>query len=492
MPYDFFAPFVRVALTKDDGSRLPLWFGASSLVDADEFLYAQVPNSGGLGTNLAIVSGVEIEQSLGNFFTIKVTCSPTFPDAMALLESDAIVIGDTTLELQYGYIAGGGTLLTRTFVGLLTDPEFSLGEEITVTLSAQATCSTGMLRSASAEVRQGTRRKLIEDTALGSGEPLRNVVMNFEGVTGEAELRALNEEISYSPAGRNDNLVLRDLVEQCMCEVYYRPLASNPRVPEMVVIGRELRFGGTATKEFKLYSFGDRQNQTNRSLGGDALAGGVYPILDVSTTSKQVFLRSVVSGTVRSNVDDTRENAPVPERTLAADSAGPTLSAEQSPGGLAQNAPVPSSATPGPPETGTGNALIQAGAGHDFPTQHASNREQENNSNINAGVILKVGSVGIPDLEPGTIVSVRGLGKRYSGKYSLTKVTHSFGDGGYTSSWEGIANAGQLYARSEALPTANRVQQPVVDTIGTILREANEDLEANQDPFFDVEVLNNG
>jgi len=492
MPYDFFAPFVRVSLVKDDGSRLPLWFGASSLVDKDAFLYAQVPNAGGLGTNLAIVSGVEIEQSLGNFFKLTVSCSPTFPDAMALLESDAIVIGDTTLEVQYGYIAGGGTLLTRTFVGILTDPEFSLGEEISVTLVAQATCSTGMLSSASAEVRQGTRRKLIEDTAKGSGEPLRNVVMNFDGVTAEAELRALDEEISYSPAGRNDNLVLRDLVEQCMCEVYYRPLATDPRVPEMVVIGREQRFGGTPTKEFKLYSFGDRHNQTNRSLGGDALGGGIYPILEVSTSSKQVFIRSVVSGTVRSNVDDTRENAPVPERTLAADTAGPTLSAQQSPGGLAQNAPVPSSATPGPPSTGTGNALIQAGAGRDFPTQGASNREQENNSNINAGVVLTVGSVGVPDLEPGAIVSARGLGKRYSGLYSLTKVTHSFGDGGYTSSWEGICNAGQLYALSEALPTANRAPQPITDTSGTILREAFEAVDANDDPFFDVEVLNNG
>ena len=45
--YDFFAPFCRVALTRPDGARLPLWFGQDTLKDADKFKYDDAPQVGG-------------------------------------------------------------------------------------------------------------------------------------------------------------------------------------------------------------------------------------------------------------------------------------------------------------------------------------------------------------------------------------------------------------------------------------------------------------
>jgi hypothetical protein len=64
--YDFFAPYCRVTLVRAD-ARLPLWFGADTLKDAAKFKYADAPQVGGLGTNLAIVSGVEISSRLVTF-----------------------------------------------------------------------------------------------------------------------------------------------------------------------------------------------------------------------------------------------------------------------------------------------------------------------------------------------------------------------------------------------------------------------------------------
>ncbi len=44
--------------------------------------------------------------------------------------------------------------------------------------------------------------------------------------------------------------------------------------------------------------------------------------------------------------------------------------------------------------------------------------------------------IGIPELRPGTNVMIKGIGKRFSGKYYVKSVKHSIGDGGYTVSFE--------------------------------------------------------
>lgn len=460
--YDFFAPFVRVALTRAD-AILPLWFAPNPLKDAAKFGYADAPQVGGLGTNLAIVSGVEIEQSLGNFFIVKVTCSPTFEDAMALFESDAIVTGETLLEVQYGYVASGGELATRKFVGQLTDPDFSIGQEITVTLIAQCTCAASMYGSATisgdrTEERR-TRADWITLVTKGAGEPEREVEVDFSGVTGAKERALLDEVIPMELAGKNDNIILRDLVEQCRCEVYYTPDKNNPRKPVLKVIDAQTRFGGKGKKTFRLYGFGQR---SLRSLGGDLNAAGDYPILGVTTQSKQVFIRGVVNGTTKPRVDDTKKKAPITTTTQAEDLEVPVLTVAASPGKRGAKKPKSSKNTPGKKDTAgvvTGGTSVVLGD-EQFAIQKAANEAQEFTEFINSGIVLSVESIGIPDLEPGAIVKVDGLGKRFTGLYSLTKVIHTIGESGYSTRWDGINNAGYLQATDE--PTKNMVKVSAV------------------------------
>jgi phage protein D len=49
--------------------------------------------------------------------------------------------------------------------------------------------------------------------------------------------------------------------------------------------------------------------------------------------------------------------------------------------------------------------------------------------------------VGDPALKAKTLVEIAGVGRRYSGTYYVTKVTHSIGDGGYVSDFECQRNA---------------------------------------------------
>jgi len=453
--YDFFAPFVRVALTRGDGARLPLWFTPNPLKDADKFGYADAPQVGGLGTNLAIVSGVEIEQSLGNFFIVKVTCTPTYEDAMALLESDAIVTGETLLEVQYGYVASGGELATRIFVGQLTDPDFSIGEAISLTLTAQCTCSASMYGSSTISgdlaKESRTRREWIKLVAAGAGSPPRDVEVNFDGVKGSRELALLDDTfIPLEMAGKNDNIVLRDLLEQCRCDVYYTPNPKKPKSPILKVLDAYTRFGGKGNKTFRLYGFGIRGV---RSLGGELNAAGDYPILGVSTQSKQVFIRGVINGTTKPKVDDTKKKDPIVITENAEDKGVPALGPSASKGKVVSKGPKASKLAPGAKTVGDvvkGGTAVVLGD-ESFPAQKANNEANEFSQFINSGVILNVESIGIPDLEPGAIVQVAGLGKHFDGPYSLTKVVHTLGDGGYSTKWDGINNAGYLQATSAPL-----------------------------------------
>ncbi|HEY0138336.1 MAG TPA: contractile injection system protein, VgrG/Pvc8 family [Nannocystis sp.] len=49
--------------------------------------------------------------------------------------------------------------------------------------------------------------------------------------------------------------------------------------------------------------------------------------------------------------------------------------------------------------------------------------------------------LGDPSLRPGTVLTIKGLGRRFSGDYWLTRVTHSFDDDGYRTGFEGRRTA---------------------------------------------------
>lgn len=49
--------------------------------------------------------------------------------------------------------------------------------------------------------------------------------------------------------------------------------------------------------------------------------------------------------------------------------------------------------------------------------------------------------LGDPGLRPGDVLAVEGVGRRFSGNYWLTRVVHSFGRGGFTTSFEGRRTA---------------------------------------------------
>jgi phage protein D len=44
-------------------------------------------------------------------------------------------------------------------------------------------------------------------------------------------------------------------------------------------------------------------------------------------------------------------------------------------------------------------------------------------------------AIGLPDMRPGDNVEIKGIGQRFSGQYYVTRVEHSIGNSGYTTSF---------------------------------------------------------
>jgi uncharacterized protein involved in type VI secretion and phage assembly len=73
-------------------------------------------------------------------------------------------------------------------------------------------------------------------------------------------------------------------------------------------------------------------------------------------------------------------------------------------------------------------------------------------------------SIGIPDLRAGKYISIQGVGKRFSGRYRLRKVTHTIDEGGYRTSFEVTQRSGTsflplLRKSLQEMPSPNEPEQ---------------------------------
>lgn len=102
-------------------------------------------------------------------------------------------------------------------------------------------------------------------------------------------------------------------------------------------------------------------------------------------------------------------------------------------------------ATRGVGQAGGQDKLDKAIQGHeevitDRPVRSDNDAKQmarQTLENIAKDMVKGSGStIGLPYLRAGTVVELRGLGRRFSGHYFVTGTTHTIGDGGYTTQFE--------------------------------------------------------
>jgi len=502
--FDTYSPFMAAAIIMDPddpSSRVPLWTDLESWAvknDASPKVHQLLQKD---IHALSYVTEMSVELQLAFLPIISVTLTPPYRDAIAFLDSPLIEWCRSVLEVRFGYAGGApeGAVLSPVFSGHILKPDVSLGPDCTITLKAQGIGAFSAVRQQQLQQFDNkTRREIITElvrgpdpnnpralkvdfSAIDKGERYQKGALQLaENRKALAEAKpAINKNyetsvqaIEASKLSRKEkNRQITRLAQQSndayfkKVDVIYRttyhpiderlPSLSQAGMTDQMIIWRLVREAGCwmryvgdtlyvfdkslATTQppkyiLRLYDFAD---------GSIGPAAGVFPILSVSSPTPAVYLPSEVRGFVLKGIDpETREEK---KRIVDDKTAAPAHT------GNAAVTPPASKQLPGAnKETGDGYALASQDS---QPKTGEEQFKQLIEAEMTAcqatmmGVKLDIETLGIPDLLPGDVVAVRGIGKRLaseSGNFGVMKVTHSIGGSSYTTRLEVNSNTAEL------------------------------------------------
>ena len=97
------------------------------------------------------------------------------------------------------------------------------------------------------------------------------------------------------------------------------------------------------------------------------------------------------------------------------------------------------------PDTPPPHMSERQDAGMNMPgNPDTSAKEQARNEFKNvasrAGITVEITSIGVPELEPGMTVSLKGMGDVFDNTYGVLEVEHSVGIGGFTTRFKAVSN----------------------------------------------------
>jgi hypothetical protein len=407
--YDYYNPFMAAMIVADDGTRYPLWTRG---MDGAAFNIPTHQNIGDLHA-LSFVTEIVVETQLGYIPRIAVTLSPPYEDAIRLLDSTLVEFGNNRLQVQFGYATSGqnGTpLLSEVYEGLMLKPDISIGTDTTIVLNAQG------VGAWAAHMQEGgrtwtnmTRRQIIADVCADF-----NIVPNFEAITNDPALSTmLVDKITMSQGWQTGWFVIDKLCKEGRCFFYSRHISKNAdgRTGELVIIPRSTIAVDNPAVTLTMFHI-DRGR----------LSGDQYPILSASTDTAALWL----PGAQKIMLQDIDPKTKLPNLKLIDNSE--TKTPQTGKGGV---------------EVADSNSFRSDAANKQGVVRRSGNPVQdtavqqahsafESMSSL-GGISLEVETLGVPLLQPGSSVCVRGLGlKLDKDAYCVHKITHTLGVGGFS------------------------------------------------------------
>lgn len=417
--YDGSAPFMSAAILTEGGDRIPLWFQGST------------QRSRSSGQSLPFLAELTVRFQLANIPIITARLTPPYEDAISILDSEYVEWRNAKLEVQFGYTAGTsqGTVLSPVFSGILLKPEIQNGQELSITFNAQGVSTFNLPTQSGLRFLQGTRREIVLRLLRGPdpANPRRINIVDDEMRRAPEEVRRgwFESQIEVQQGGMSDWQWILTLIWECRAFFYIID-------DSLQVFPRDTRSTAPVSRVFALYDFPDGQ------IGPGS---GTYPILTINSPSMGIYLPGYLKGSVLQGVNPTTRQT---ETRVVDDST--VRSGRTGRGGASQ---APSSANPGANPQNDGLEVV--------PGQPADRRLQEqvaaarSDFEQRAGIKLETGTICVPDMLPGEIVGVRGVGRRLSGpNYMVFDITHTLGVGGASTNFTSYANISQTWTR--ALP----------------------------------------
>jgi len=409
-------PFFSLVIQNKDGERIPLWLTHDQ---------PDLPP-------LAVVQEVTIEQKLGQVNTITATLSMPYLDALQFLDEDRISFLRAFLEVSFGYVVGdkGTVLRSPVYGGMLFAPDVAIGPDVTITLNAKGAMDWVSSRAQRSGFYKGTRLEVFKQIL----EPMKKVInnleysgyfLNYNVKSGGPADKLWQEEIVYSPSYKTMWKAAQALAKECQS---YIVTVETPQGMEITLLDYD---GAIEEKPLHvLWLYPNPHNaETLKWLltnpkAGIGPASGVYPLLSFNCPTKAMWMPAAVRGIFVQGIKD--KDGEVEKKVFGDGKEG------QSPPNVTGAAALASTdLNPVDEETGDG----MEPAFHDQVTKEVSqgvNSSWRAGLNGNLGSRIEVETIGIPDMKPGLMVRLLGLGKRFDHNYFVDSVTHVLGSGGYT------------------------------------------------------------
>jgi len=470
--YDYYNPFMAVAINTPEGERFPLWSSQQLSDGSTDF-----PPS------MAWVTQVEVNMQLGEIPVITVTLSPPYRDAQAFLNSPLIEWGGSTLDVQFGYVYAGGAVLSPPMTGVMLKPEVSIGADIEITLKAQGTGGFSAARSKSGRTFNNmTRFDIITEVANGPRTAIGAISQGISNVLDEAARLLLPESttvidtvartrnLTIDASAVEQNSALRGLVapgniiigalsaglvsvegsfaydELFVNEVtesqgnlsdwaFMQKLVKDARCgmtlngSTLVIFSLDAWMAAPPQRTFRLFDY---------PLGSMSPQAGVFPILSFSSDTLATYMPGSTRNIKVVGVDsETREirNVAVNDEEVKPSRSGPGPSSLP-----------PNDNDPPVNELGDGGGFHPGSPTDDRVMASARAAFLEDTTKM--GINVEIGSLADPTLFPGATVGLAGISARHdSPKYGVTEITWTFNVGGAEMTFSAISNASLLTDR---------------------------------------------
>lgn len=450
--YDFFSPFFSAAILCNDPAvpgRFPLSWPAEAL---PEDLAAKA----GVNTYLPYLSSLTVDLQLAWLPKITAVLTPPVAEAVDFLNSPLVEYGRSSLEVQFGYTNVGNNLgaASPKFVGLMLQPEISLGLDATITLVGQGIGGfSGTQTCTNIDPKEQTRIQVIKHLVAGpSKDHPRPTKVVLEEVEKDKNSRAykllVEEKITPVQAGFPDWFYIWKLVRECECW--------------MIEINDELRifpYSSSMRKEPKYtlafpHYFGGRNAVATGDTGQFGPAAGRFPILSVTSQTKAMYISGIRGLVLRGTDPNTRK--PVQEilddKSVKIERTGIVLPNGDSPAAAKDSSAAPAA------NKDTGGGLTFFPGNPSTPGLYDTARAELANLALAMGIGLEIETEGMPDIYPGDSLLVDGLGIRYDGKYCVMNVSHMLSGAGFKTKLTLRSNV------QDTLAAYERAEQSVLST----------------------------
>jgi len=481
MPTDFYSPFMSAVIVNgEDGARYPLWTDLEGISGFQAGLAGSVSGRQAVDSDeytpraLAYVTDITVELDLGLIPRITVQLSPPLEEAQRILNSRVIEWAQSTIEVELGYTSGGEVVLGGPFVGLIQQPQVTLGAQASITIEAQGVGGFDIDRRKSTTTLEGTRQDIITRILRGPNpkrprrvevddSPVRNALYNqpvpqtflntsesvlkafgqgttADNVTGTLQplanrnspywRRYFNEVIQVSQGGVSDWVMIWRLVREarCMMRLEENKLVAFPVATWLTDAPRRaLRFFHYPSSDV-------------------SPVNGVLPIINASSNMPEIYLPNAIWGYRASDISS-KKGTEVTEirgdsetKTARTDDGDTTRPLDEHDSG---------------PDEDSGDGLdAWSGSPEDPETQARVDSAYEAMSS-KLGLQMEIETLMDPDVSPGTVVSIDGISARHDGNYAVLSVVYNIGSGGATMTLTVISNIGQLASRGASGPTVD-------------------------------------